>query len=126
MAKKAQSTLINMLVSLTVIAIVAAAALALVNNVTKEPIEIAKQEKTNAAIKAVLPDFDKLEDQTVDGSLCHVGYDADGNFVGAAVEAGSDAGFRPELDMRLFCSSGAFEFSDLLMEEYPTPAHLMR
>ncbi|MCR5822361.1 MAG: RnfABCDGE type electron transport complex subunit G [Bacteroidales bacterium] len=121
MAKKAQSTLINMLVSLTVIAVVAAAALALVNSVTKEPIEIAKQEKTNAAIKAVLPDFDKLEDLTVDGNLCHVGYDADGNFVGAAVEAGSDAGFGGHLQLMVGFDKDGNVFGYQILETHETP-----
>ena len=63
MAKKAQSTLVNMLLSLTAIALVAAAALATINAVTQEPIAQAQKAKVQAAIKAVLPPFDKLEAQ---------------------------------------------------------------
>ena len=90
MAKKAQSTLVNMLLSLTAIALVAAAALAALNGVTKEPIAKAQQAKVEKAISAVLPAFDHLEDCTVDGNVCHLGLTADGQMVGAAVEA-SDA-----------------------------------
>ena len=69
MAKKAESTLPNMLLSLTAIALVAAAALAALNGVTKEPIAAAQQAKVENAISAVLPAFDKLEDRDVDGHL---------------------------------------------------------
>ena len=68
MAKKAQSTLINMLLSLTIIAVVAAAALAFVNAVTAEPIAQAQKAKKEAAIKAVLPAFDRIEETTIDGT----------------------------------------------------------
>jgi len=90
MAKKAKSTLPNMLLSLTAIALVASAALASLNAVTKAPIEAAQKAKVENAISAVLPSFDHLEDCTVDGNLCHVGLSADGTMVGAAIEA-SDA-----------------------------------
>lgn len=79
MAKKAQSTLPNMLLSLTAIALVAAAALAALNGVTKDPIAKAQQAKVENAIGAVLPAFASLEERTVDGHVCHVGLDADGN-----------------------------------------------
>ncbi len=90
MAKKAKSTLPNMLLSLTAIALVAAAALASLNAVTKAPIEAAQKAKVENAISAVLPSFDHLEDRTVDGNLCHIGLSAEGTMVGAAIEA-SDA-----------------------------------
>ena len=59
MAKKAKSTLINMLLSLTAIALVAAAALAAMNAVTEKPIEVAKQNKVNKAIENVLKQVDE-------------------------------------------------------------------
>lgn len=79
-----------MLLSLTAIALVAAAALAALNGVTKEPIAKAQQAKVENAISAVLPAFDHLEECTVDGNVCHLGMTADGQMVGAAIEA-SDA-----------------------------------
>ena len=93
MAKKAQSTLVNMLLSLTVIAVVAAAALAFVSSVTSEPIEKAQREKKEAAVKAVLPAFEKLEEAMIDGAACTRAYDGEGNLVGMAVEASSEKGF---------------------------------
>ena len=93
MAKKAQSTLINMLLSLTVIAIVASAALAFVNLVTAEPIAQAQKAKKEAAIKAVLPAFDKLEEVTIDNVPCTKAFDKDGKMVGMAVESSTEKGF---------------------------------
>lgn len=65
MAAKTQSTFINMVVVLFVVTAVAGMALGSVYNLTKEPIEIAKQKKLNDAIKAVLPEFDQIEEQLV-------------------------------------------------------------
>ncbi len=94
MAKKAQSTLPNMLLSLTAIALVAAAALASLNAVTKAPIEATQKAKVKNAISAVLPPFvGDPKDQEVDGHLCHIGYDAEGNMVGAAIEASDENAF---------------------------------
>ena len=58
MAKKAKSTLINMLLSMTVIALVAAAALAVMNSVTEKPIQDAKDKKVQKAISDVLKQVD--------------------------------------------------------------------
>ena len=82
-----------MLLSLTVIAAVAAAALAFINYVTAEPIAQAQKAKKEAAVKAVLPAFDRLEEVAVDGVACNKAYDADGKLVGMAIEAGSEKGF---------------------------------
>lgn len=97
MAKKAQSTLINMLLSLTIIAVVAAAALAFVSNVTEEPIAQAQKAKKEAAVKAVLPAFEQIEELEIDGVPCTKAMDAEGNMVGMAVEAKSDKGFGGDL-----------------------------
>ena len=103
MAKKAQSTLINMVLSLTVIAVVTAAALALLNNVTKGPIADAKKAKTENAIKEVLPEFASLTAQSVlvegdkDSTKCNLAYDASDNLVGVAVESSTEKGFSGHL-----------------------------
>lgn len=97
MAKKAKSTLINMLLSLTIIALVAAAALASVNEVTKDPIAQAQKAKKEAAIKAVLPAFDKLEEMEIEGVNCTKALNNAGECVGMAVEAKSSKGFGGDL-----------------------------
>lgn len=91
MAKKAESTLKTMLLSLTIIAIVAAAALAFVNAVTAEPIAQAQKAKEEAAMKAVLPMAETFEATEIEN--CTRGLDAQGAFVGKAIKAKSDKGF---------------------------------
>ena len=93
MAKKAKSSLLNMFLSLTVIAVVAAGLLALVKVVTEEPIENAQKAKTEEAIKAVLPAFAKTDTLTVNGYMCHKAFNDAGELVGVAVESFSDKGF---------------------------------
>lgn len=97
MAKKAKSTLINMLLSLTIIAVVAAAALAFVSNVTEEPIAQAQKAKKEAAVKAVLPAFEQIEEIVIDEVPCTRAMDADGKLVGMAIEAKSAKGFGGDL-----------------------------
>ncbi len=58
MAKKLESTFINMVIVLTVVSLIAAYALASVFNVTKEPIEQAALQKKLKAIAEVAPTFD--------------------------------------------------------------------
>lgn len=121
MAKKAQSTLVNMLLSLTAIALVAAAALAAINAVTQEPIAQAQEAKVQAAIKAVLPPFDKLEAQEIDGCKCNVAYDAEGNKVGAAIEAGNDNGFGGHLQVMVGFDQEGNVFGYSILESHETP-----
>lgn len=121
MAKKAQSTLPNMLLSLTAIALVAAAALAALNGVTKDPIAKAQQAKVENAIGAVLPAFASLEERTVDGHVCHVGLDADGNMVGAAIEAGNDKGFGGHLQLMVGFDSEGTVSGYQILETHETP-----
>ncbi len=121
MAKKAESTLPNMLLSLTAIALVAAAALAALNGVTKDPIAAAQQAKVERAISAVLPAFDKLEDQDVDGHVCHVGLDAQGNIVGAAIEAGNDKGFGGHLQLMVGFDAQGNVSGYQILETHETP-----
>ncbi len=101
MAKKAESTLKNMLLSLTLIALVASLALALVNNVTKGPIEKVNQEKIANAVAKVLPAYkeytiDTVTVQTPKGDAQLVRYTAvneAGEMVGKAIESFDDNGF---------------------------------
>ncbi|MDY5969281.1 MAG: RnfABCDGE type electron transport complex subunit G [Bacteroidales bacterium] len=90
---KAKNTLSNMLLSLTIIAVVAGLALAAVNSVTQEPIAQVQKQKTEKAIKAVLPPFDHLEAVEIDGTSCNKALDAQGNIVGVAIPTSSDKGF---------------------------------
>ena len=110
-----------MLLSLTAIALVAAFALAAINAVTKEPIAQAQEAKVQAAIKAVLPDFDKLEAQEIDGNNINVAYDAEGNMVGAAIEAGNDNGFGGHLQVMVGFNKDGNVYGYSILESHETP-----
>ena len=86
-----------MLLSLTIIAVVAAAALAFISSVTAEPIAQAQKAKKEAAVKAVLPTFDRLEEATIDDIPCTKAYNAEGELVGMAIESKSSKGFGGDL-----------------------------
>jgi electron transport complex protein RnfG len=58
MAKKLESTLINMILCLVLISVTMSAALGFVYLKTKGPIEVASKQKEIDAIKQVIPDFD--------------------------------------------------------------------
>ncbi len=96
-----KSTLVNMVLSLGVITVVAAAALAGVYTATKAPIEQAKAEKQKAAIGQVLPEIsfnnnpaDEAAEIIVNGETVTV-FPArqDGEIVGIAVESHDTNGF---------------------------------
>lgn len=137
MAKKAQSTLINMLLSLTAIALVAAAALALMNAVTEEPIKVAKQNKVNKAIENVLKqvdengktldsiDYKTLKDTIVkaDGEemVCHLAYTAEGEYAGAAVETSDPNGFGGTLKVMVGFDKDGNVYGYSILESNETP-----
>ena len=79
-----------MMLSLTLIALVAAAMLSGIYLLTKESIEQQKAEKQLKAISAVLPTHERIADpETVQGLIVHKAYTGD-TFVGAAVETESN------------------------------------
>ena len=144
MAKKAKSTLINMLLSLTLIALVAAGALALVNNVTEEPIKIAKENKVNKAIRDVLMQvnpngdttkivFDTIVNNTIkigdpneegkykDSVVCHLAYTSDNEYVGAAVEAMDFNGFGGTLKVMVGFDANGDIYGYQVLESSETP-----
>ena len=91
-----KSSLKNMMVVLSVIAIVTSAAVAAVFTLTEPAIKASKDNKVALAIKQVLPEFDKQVKQTIDIDGTPVNaYIAttDGNVVGYAIEAFDNNGF---------------------------------
>lgn len=98
MGSKKESTFINMVITLLVIAVVSAGVLGGVYVLTKKPIAIAKKKKQENAIKMVLPEFDKLVSKKVPDA---VGADSllftyaknNGKVIGVAVNTYSDKGF---------------------------------
>ena len=102
-AKK--DTLINMFVALFVICIVSGGVLGVVYNATKDPIAAAEAAKKTKAIKNVLPEFYELKETTVKSAMedveipFHLAYDADNNFIGAAVETFTNKGFSGNISL---------------------------
>jgi electron transport complex protein RnfG len=117
--KKKPSTLKNMVISLTLIAGVAALCLALVNKITETPIALAKQAKLKSAIEVVLPEFDRLDEpetKEVDGGILTF-YRAYKNNepVGTAVATFSNRGFSGEIRLMVgFLPDGTIHNIDVL------------
>ncbi len=86
--EKLKSSFKNMVLSLTLIALVAAGALGGIYLLTKEPIAKQQQEKQNSAIGSVLPDMEGRligDAKEVNGYMVHEAYVAD-SLIGVAVE----------------------------------------
>ena len=124
MAKKKESTLINMLLALFVITAVSGGVLGLVYGMTKDTIAEVDMKKNEAAIKAVLPlegDITFKADTmtyTYEGTSlsfpCNLAYDANGNFKGAAVKT-SEGGFGGKIDMMVgFLADGTIKGTSVL------------
>ena len=124
MAKKKESTLINMLVALLVIAAVSGGVLGLVYGVTKDAIAEVDQKKNEAAIQAVLPlegeisykaDTMQFTYEGVNTTFpCNLAFDANGNFQGAAGKT-SESGFGGKIDMMVgFLADGTVKGTSVL------------
>ena len=119
---KLESNFRNMLLALTVISMVAAAALSSVFMLTKKPIENAAAKKSEEAIREILPSFDKIKTvTTLTGTPIYVGYAADEKIVGIVVEAVSENGFGGEVKVMVgFDDEGnVVNYSVLKQQETP-------
>ncbi|MGL1901522.1 MAG: RnfABCDGE type electron transport complex subunit G [Fibrobacterales bacterium] len=95
MAKKLDSTFLNMVVVLTAIAVISALALAITNEKTKDLIKEVQKKKTLAAISTVVPGLNNdpsAEQYTVEGfeGLTFYPGKKDGTLIGTAVETFAD------------------------------------
>ena len=99
MAKR-ESTFINMVLTLFIVAAVASTALGYIYELTKEPIRLAKEKKVTDAVKAVLPAFDKagasyklMPTDEKDSLEFFPAFDASGELIGTAVKSYTNTGF---------------------------------
>jgi len=103
MASKKESTFINMVLTLFLVAAIAAMALGGVYEVTKGPIAIAKQKKLEAAIKMVLPEFDTIITERVavaDGdSLTFYYARKTDSLIGVAIKTYTNNGFSGKIEL---------------------------
>lgn len=118
--ERLKSNFLNMALSLTVIALVAAGALAWVYTITKEPISLAKEQKKEQAIKDVLPDYTRTDAPDTINGLSVVRAYNDDTFVGAAVEtAGNGFGGTIRLMVGFDADGNICNYSVLEQSETP-------
>ncbi len=125
MAKK-ESTFLNMTLTLFIITAVAAVALGYVYNITKEPIQKAKDEKLKTAINIVVPGADKgtieIDTVEIDGKQLFIyTVSIDDKIIGTAINSFSNDGFSGLVRVMVgFDSDGKIIDSDVL-EHKETP-----
>lgn len=93
--KKIESTFINMLVSLLMVCLVSAGLLAGVYELTKADIALAEKNKQENALKGVLPEFDTIKTDSINGAPVFKAF-KNGEYVGAATIT-SDLGFSDQI-----------------------------
>lgn len=117
---KLKSTFPNMVISLTSITIVAAAALGAVYMFTQNAIQEQQIAKQTAAISAVLPEHERIADpETVNGLTVYKAYTGD-QFVGAAVETQAD-GFGGVIRLMVGFDADNHIVSYEVLEQQETP-----
>ncbi|MBQ7531525.1 MAG: RnfABCDGE type electron transport complex subunit G [Paludibacteraceae bacterium] len=119
--KKLESTLKNMMLSLTCITIVAAAALAGVNMLTEATINAQKEQQQQAAISAVLPEHARIADaEQVGEQTIYRAYDANEQFVGAAVQTVTN-GFGGKIKLMVGFDADNRIVNYAILEQQETP-----
>ena len=93
--KKIESTFINMLVSLLMVCLVSAGLLAGVYELTKADIALAEKNKQENALKGVLPEFDTIKTDSIEGAPVFKAFKGD-QYVGVATIA-SAMGFSDQI-----------------------------
>ncbi len=124
--KKLESNIVNMALSLTLIAVVAAGALAWVNNVTSGPIEeINKQAIDNGIRSVILGDRDiqfTVEAPVErEGFVFHNVNDMNGNLIGTAVESTDKNGFGGDLKVMVGFDPEGVILGYTVLEHSETP-----
>lgn len=119
--KKLESTLKNMILSLTSIAVVAAAALAGVNMLTEETIKAQKEAQKQQAISAVLPEHARIaEAEEADEYVIYRAYDAADHYVGAAVQTETN-GFGGKIKLMVGFDADNHIVNYAVLEQQETP-----
>jgi len=125
---KIESSLKNMILSLTLIALAASAALGFVYEVTRRPIEMTKLNKKLEAIKAVVPSFDNNPDQemfklpTGEGDSLEI-FPArkDNEIIGYAVRTSTQKGFSGYIGIMVGFSPDGTIINTNVLDQKETP-----
>jgi electron transport complex protein RnfG len=123
MAKKLESTLLNMILSLLLISAVMAAALGFVYGVTKGPIEQVIKKKEIQAVREVLPAFDNdptNDIKTLDGLKFYLATKG-GQPVGCAVKTFTDKAYSGRFDLMVGFKPDGTINQIVVLEQKETP-----
>jgi electron transport complex protein RnfG len=123
MAKKLESSLKNMALSLFLICAIMAAALGYVYSLTKGPIEMAEKNKINDAIREVVPQFDNdpgAEVYTVNG-LEFYPAKKNSEIVGVAVKSYTENGFSGRISVMVGFKPDGSICNTAVMSQKETP-----
>lgn len=125
---KLESSLKNMILSLSIISLVSSALLAGVYTITKEPIELAQIKKQADAIKEVLPETTDLIEQEVEIKL--EGRDIpfyiypareNGELIGAAIKTYSNEGYAGMIEVMVGINNKGEIFNYTILAASETP-----
>lgn len=125
---KLESSLKNMILSLSIISLVSSALLAGVYTITKEPIELAQIKKQADAIKEVLPETTDLIEQEVEIKL--EGRDIpfyiypareNGELIGAAIKTYSNEGYAGMIEVMVGINNRGEIFNYTILAASETP-----
>lgn len=90
------------IITLTVVGLLSAALLAVVDDFTREPIARAKEEMKRKAIEAIFPfAFDSLKTVVTEETAFYEAYDKDMNMQGVAVESSTNLGYSGRIEILL-------------------------
>lgn len=126
--KKLPSTFLNMVLVLTVIALVSAMALAFTFSATKEARRMVKVKKTLAAIEKVVPQFDNNpNDEKVEiaegefAKLIFYPAKKEGQMVGTAIKTYTDSGFAERIWLMVGFDTDDKIYNISVLEQKETP-----
>lgn len=117
--KKIASTLPNMLLSLTLIAVISAGLLAWVKTVTDEPIRLAEEKKQTEALQQVLPAFDKIETEEDEDGVVYKAFQ-NNHWVGTAVRC-TALGFNGDVVVMVGFDSHSKVIDYVVLQQAETP-----
>ncbi|MDR0969591.1 MAG: RnfABCDGE type electron transport complex subunit G [Lentimicrobiaceae bacterium] len=127
MAAKKESSFFNMVSTLLIVTLTAGITLGAVFILTEDPIEKAKKQKQEKAIKAVLDDFDRIESKNIKSAydenqdlVFNVAYKGD-QFVGVAIETFTNNGFGGTIKLMIGLSPDGTINNISVLEHKETP-----